>query len=173
MLIFMCRATSAAPGFFDAIRVGPNGDVLMDGGAGCNNPIREVFHSAMKIWQNDGIAFKNMIGCIVSIGTGIREDLPFGPDLFGIAKTLQHMATETETTAALFERENEDLLQYGKYARFNVPQGLGDIRLHEYTKTAEISRVTRKYLEKRDVQKNLNNCVETLSLSMDLDGNGI
>jgi hypothetical protein len=169
-LILISRATSAAPGFFDAIGVGPNGDVLMDVGAGCNNPIREVFHSAIKIWHEDGVALRDMIGCVVSIGTGIREDLPFGPDLFGIAKLLKQMATETETTAALFERENEDLLQCGKYSRFSVSQGLGEIRLHEYDKTTEISRMTRKYLEKRDIQKKLNGCTEALLQSMNLDG---
>ncbi len=105
--------------------------------------------------------------------TGIREDLPFGPDLFGIAKLLKQMATETENTTALFKRENENLLQHGKYTRFNVPQGLGEIRLHEYTKTTEISWVTRKYLEKRNIQKNLRDCTEALSQSMCLNGNVI
>src|ERR1700690_2286849 len=61
------RATSAAPTFFKRIRIGEKGleEEFVDGGLGCNNPIRQVLEEAE-------IAFGpgRRIACIVSIGTG-------------------------------------------------------------------------------------------------------
>jgi hypothetical protein len=68
-----CRATSAAPTYFDSIDVkGINHSnslrektIFIDGGLGFNNPARQVLHEAAILEP-----FQNRICSLVSIGTG-------------------------------------------------------------------------------------------------------
>ena len=138
----------------------------MDGAAGCNNPIELAWSSAKDLWFNSEMAFEEHIGCIVSIGTGVSRSESFGPHLSKIARSIEQMITETELTAERFEQEHDGLLRDGRYCRFNVPSGLGDIQLHEYGKADQISRLTQNYLNTRDVSRAVVRCAGKIKESM-------
>ena len=156
------RATSAAPSFFNPIKLGELGDEFMDGATGSNNPIRDVWLSAKELWHPDDPHFKDEIHCMLSIGTGVAADQAFGPQFLSVAKALTNIATETEDTAAGFEREHRDLQHSRKYFRFNVPYGLGSIGLEEYSKFGEISSHTNGYLKRPAIERDLETCAEVL-----------
>lgn len=61
---------------------------------------------------------------------------------------VRQMATDTETVASEFE--NEITREYGNeqkvYFRFNVPQGLEQVKLEEWDESDRIQVATRAYL---------------------------
>ncbi|KAI1358173.1 hypothetical protein F5Y08DRAFT_351165 [Xylaria arbuscula] len=140
------RATSAAATFFDPMRIGRQSYV--DGATGLNNPVEIVVREARRIWP-DALS---RIQTIVSVGTGVPELKAFGNDLKELVLTLKMIATETEQTHRRFLELHEDLGLKGRYFRFNVDQGLRDVRLDDYTKVEIIEAATRRYLASPEVQ---------------------
>jgi Patatin-like phospholipase len=96
------RATSAAPTFFKRIFIGtpPLDESFIDGGLGCNNPVKQILMEAEDIFPQQHIA------CIISIRTGhvTTTGLP-SPRLLNkvipldVAKVLKKITTECEATA--------------------------------------------------------------------------
>ena len=152
------RATSAAPSFFDPIKIGVFEQEFVDGATGCNNPIRELLYEARDIWSDAN----TRIQCIVSIGTGQPKLRGFGENIIDIAKALVKIATETELTAESFLREHHHLDLSGRYFRFNVTRGMEDIGLEEYTERPRIASATMAYLSGNVVSKNVQECVKLL-----------
>lgn len=151
------RATSAAPTFFDSIKIGDYGEEFIDGGVGANNPIRTLWVEAKNSLLRPGESLEENLKCLVSIGTGIPSIKPFGKDLLEIAKTLKIMATETEATAQSFLRDHSEL-ENSQYFRFNVTKGLEDIGLEEEAKRNIIVAATRGYLESPTVERQMSLC---------------
>ncbi|KIM34549.1 hypothetical protein M408DRAFT_97972, partial [Serendipita vermifera MAFF 305830] len=125
------RATSAAPTFFDAITIG--GEDYVNGGLGCNSPVRWVYQEAKDIWRG------REIGCIISLGTGMPRVLTLqDPTFMGLRwdwiQMLERTATECDTAHQGMVRM-EGLR--GKYFRFNVQQGLQNVSLMEWEKLGE------------------------------------
>ena len=165
----VCRATSAAPTFFDPVEIGKYGEKFIDGATGCNNPIEEVYSSARERWPPQASnTFSESIQCLVSIGTGVVPDEPFGSRIFEIARALTNIATETEATADRFKREHADLWQASKYFRFNV-HGLGSIGLEEEAKKSEITSRTNSYVKSPAIRDEMVHCANSLS-NFDLRG---
>lgn len=135
------RATSAAATFFSPMQIGEH--EYVDGATGMNNPVEMVLDEAKKIWTDA----PRKIQCIVSIGTGVPTNIDFGDNALEISKTLVALSTETEKTEKRFYLNQTDLGVGGRYFRFNVSQGLKEIGLDEYEKTADITAVTEEYLE--------------------------
>ncbi|KAM7184541.1 hypothetical protein V8F20_012187 [Naviculisporaceae sp. PSN 640] len=154
-----CRATSAATSFFDPIEIGPFGQKFSDGATGWNNPVRQVYSEARRIWPN------SQIQCLVSIGTGKHRIRAFGDDLKEVARTLVRMATETELTAEEFFLDHEDLGLKDAYFRFNVPHGLEEVGLQEYSAVPTIASATMTYLESPETSESISQCVERLQAS--------
>lgn len=144
-----CRATSAASSFFDPIAIGRFGEEFIDGATGANNPVREIWDQAQLVWGPEPLESK--LKCIVSIGTGVPSLKAFKDDVTHIGKTLVAIATETERTAEIFQRERPLLHSTGQYSRFNVLRGLEDIGLEESKKIKEMAAATRRYIESQDV----------------------
>jgi hypothetical protein len=136
-----CRATSAATSFFDPVTIGPFGQQFSDGATGWNNPVRQVLSEARKIWPNSAVQ------CLISIGTGMPRISAFGDNLRDVARTLVRMATETELTAEEFLLDHAHLGLEGSYFRFNVPRGLEEVGLQEYSAVPTIASATMSYLE--------------------------
>ncbi len=88
------RATSAAPSFFDSIKIGRFHEEFSDGGTGANNPVRILWNQAQYCLKQGG-SVKENLKCLVSIGTGIPSLKPFGDHFLKVAKTLQDISTET------------------------------------------------------------------------------
>ena len=114
------RATSAAPSFFPAVRLGRLQRIFIDAGLGYNNPARVLLDEAERIWSSQ-LDPQNLT--IISIGTGHLLNLPLKPSClqkllgrYDVIKTLKAILTECETTAEVVER---DCLRRGyKYSRF-------------------------------------------------------
>jgi predicted acylesterase/phospholipase RssA len=140
------RATSAAATFFDPMTIGHQSYV--DGATGFNNPVEIVLEEARDIWP-DALS---RIQSIVSIGTGVPEPKDFGDDLRDILLTLKAIATETERTHMRFLKNHDDLGLKDRYFRFNVNQGLRDIRLDDHAKVHTIEAAARLYLASPQVR---------------------
>ena len=156
-----CRATSAANSFFDAIAIGRDQEEFVDGALGANNPVDAVWNQAKDIWGNDQL-WTNL-RCLVSIGTGVPGLKPVADDVLGILKTLKDIANETEATAENFLRDKSTLYKEGRYYRFNVSQGLGNIGLAESRKRREIGAATALYIESEDVGIKMRACANGLA----------
>ena len=156
-----CRATSAASSFFDAVAVGRFKEGFVDGGAGANNPIWEVWNQAQTMWGPEVIDGK--VKCLVSIGTGVPSPKPFQDDVPHIGETLVAIATETQQTAERFQQHKAHLGNAGRYYRFNVAHGLESIGLEESKKKTEIAAATRRYITSQEVFKQMQACADNLA----------
>jgi hypothetical protein len=155
------RATSAASSFFGPIVIGDFGEVFVDGAAGANNPVVEVWNEAKDLWPHE--PFEDNIKCLVSIGTGVPSLKPFGKNVLEIGKALVALATETEKTAERFARDKARLGDEGRYFRFNVLRGLEDIDLEEYKQKNAIVAATSRYLQSQDVHRQMRACGNNLA----------
>lgn len=79
-----CRATSAAPTFFDAIKIGPYGQEFIDGGLLYNNPIQLLHREATAVWPD---LIKD--AQFVSIGTGSAPGEVFEGNLRTIVEAMK------------------------------------------------------------------------------------
>ncbi|KAF4970659.1 hypothetical protein FSARC_2364 [Fusarium sarcochroum] len=153
------RATSAASGFFDPIRIGWQDYV--DGATGRNNPVDEVFSEAKGIWPDAS----SRIQCFVSIGTGIPEPKDFGENLAEIKKAIIAITTETEDTERRFYHHHESFGLGGRYFRFNVDKGLRDVSLDEFDKVGKIMIATESYLNGPRVQESIREFTQVVPVS--------
>lgn len=158
-----CRATTAAPTFFNYTEFGePIPARYVDGGLGMNNPIRALMDEASRIW---GPLDQSRIGCVLSIGTGVKPISAMGSITPSIAEALSEIATDTEEIADEFVNE---LRQHGprfpnmKYFRINVEQGVGDVGLEEYKESRRINQATNDYLNKR--QEMVDECAKAIHI---------
>ena len=151
------RATSAAPSFFDSIKISKCHEEFGDGGTGANNPVRILWNQAQYCLKQGGLVEKNL-KCLVSIGTGIPSLKPFGDQLLKVAKTLPNITTETEITAKSFREEHAELAKQNRYFRFNVSRGLEKIGLEDATQRPAIMAATRVYVEDPEVAERMQLC---------------
>ncbi|KAF5546757.1 calcium-independent phospholipase A2-gamma [Fusarium napiforme] len=160
------RATSAASGFFDPIKIGWQDYV--DGTTGRNNPVEEVFNEAKRIWPDA----PDRIQCFVSIGTGIPEPKAFGDNLAEIKKAIIAITTETEDTERRFYVNNESFGLGGRYFRFNADRGLRDVSLDEFGKVGKIMKATESYLNGPRVEDIIQKFIEVAPMSSVYAGSG-
>lgn len=157
------RATSAAPSFFDPAKIGPFGETFLDGGAGANNPINELWNEAKNVWSSESL--EAQLRCLISVGTGVPEVTGFGDYPHEMAAAIAAIATDTQRTAQEFHKRNSALDQDSTrvYFRFNVPSGLGKVGLEETKKKDLIATITRDYLaEDQQVLNQLRACTKLL-----------
>jgi predicted acylesterase/phospholipase RssA len=142
------RATSAAPTFFKRIIIGPPGmrEPFVDGGMGCNNPIKQVLSEAERIFPGRYIA------CVISIGTGqVPSPGLLAPSLlnkvfpFNVIPALKMITTECEVTAQETERRFKPVADF--YFRFNVTQGMQNVTLAQWERLPEVTTHTLQYLQ--------------------------
>ncbi|KAI0894026.1 acyl transferase/acyl hydrolase/lysophospholipase [Annulohypoxylon nitens] len=155
-----CRATSAAPSFFDPITIGPFEEEFVDGALGENNPIYSVWNQAQDIW-NDG-PLQDKILCLISIGTGVPSLKPFQDGVLDMGKALVALSTESEETAERFHQDKATLDNDGRYYRFNVIRGLEVIGLQESERKKEIAAATLRYITSQAVFNKIKACAEKM-----------
>ena len=131
-----------------------------------NNPIRAVLDEAEWFCKKTP---NLIIGCILSIGTGVPSLNSMGETAEDLAKTLARIATETEKTADEFKYEVERLAQNplfrgAEYFRFNVAQGVGDVPLEEWQAITKMYQATNKYMNRQ--QERIGACVNSMALSV-------
>jgi hypothetical protein len=103
------------------------------------------------------------VKCLVSIGTGVPSLKPFRDDVLHIGETLVAIATDTEQTAEMFQRERALLDTTGRYYRFGVLRGLEDIGLEEAKKVKEMAAATRRYISSQEVHKRMQACASSIA----------
>lgn len=150
-----CRATSAAPTFFDPIQMGPYKQSFIDGGLRYNNPIFKVYGEAQEIWPDRTIV-------ATSIGTGEAPGTKFGGNLIKIAESITKIVTGCDVVADDFYKSNKTMVDEGRYFRLSVTHGLGDIGLEEYKNIQGIVSRTQTYLATGEPQAKLKQCIMAL-----------
>jgi hypothetical protein len=132
----------------------------IDGGVGLNNPTEQVLQEAESIFPGRYIA------CIISIGTGQRQTIRIPkPGLFqravpSVIKAMTDIATDcekiSEDLASRFQN-NPDV-----YFRFNVTQGMQDIKLAQWDRLDKVAAHTLQYLKMQEVDQRIGVVVETI-----------
>ncbi|KAH0021871.1 hypothetical protein KCU78_g5966, partial [Aureobasidium melanogenum] len=149
------RATSAAPTFFERLEIGTN--EFIDGGIGFNNPSKALLRETRRLFEKDP---DRSVTCIISIGTGVPKRIDLAKlSGFGLAyikdlvKALSDMATDCQEIAeemtAMFKATPNI------YVRFDVEQGLQDVRMDSYEDLNIIRANTQNYLMKDAQQEKL------------------
>ncbi|KAJ7077531.1 FabD/lysophospholipase-like protein [Mycena belliarum] len=155
------RATSAAPTFFKRIELGKPPQPFIDGGLGRNNPTSALLDEAKVVFPNRRIA------CVVSIGTGQLKGptipKPSGIQRFfptDVVEAMIKIATECETTHEEIVKRFDGMK--GVYFRFNVEQGMQDIKLEEWGRLGEVTAHTDSYTSGTEVSRKLEEAVRVL-----------
>ncbi|KAH8716803.1 acyl transferase/acyl hydrolase/lysophospholipase [Phaeosphaeriaceae sp. PMI808] len=151
------RATSAASTFFDPIQIGDQ--KYVDGALRYNNPIEKADQESRDLWPNED-------RLMISIGTGSAP----GPNVLAgniaeLGKTLVKIVTDSEEENARFRRRNKDMVENNLLFRFNVLQGLADVRLDEWDAIGEIMAHTGSYLRSPDTARNFSTCANMMKES--------
>lgn len=154
-------ATAAATRFFDPVSIGNR--LFVDGAFGANNPIEEVEQEAADIWSPTTRDLKPLMKCIVSIGTGEPGQKALDDNLVQfLTQTLVRMATKPEGLERRFMARWTKEYNEKRYFRFNVEQGLQDVRMTEYDKQGLIETVTHDYLHHAVQKSRIRDCVMNL-----------
>jgi hypothetical protein len=150
-----CRATSAAPTFFDPIEIGRYKQRFIDGGMLYNNPVKLVHREAKFMWPDRK-------PLLISIGTGSAPGKEFTGGVHKIVKAMQEILTQTEREASDFYQSNDDLVKDNLLFRFNVTQGLADVGLQEFNEVKKIATATATYLDDGEVNGKLMACIKRI-----------
>lgn len=151
-----CRATSAAPSFFDPITIGQANQKFIDGAAaGYNNPVRVVHQEAKHVWPDREFF-------LISIGTGGAQRKRFAGNLGRVAKAVAKILTDTEIPTDSFFKDHKDMVEKHLFFRFNVAQGLEDVGLEEYKELNTIADATQTYLDTGEIGQKMKMCIEKL-----------
>jgi predicted acylesterase/phospholipase RssA len=158
------RATSAATSFFEPVTIGPRERKFVDGGLGTNNPVEQLWNEAQNIWcHNKEMELSALLKCFISIGTGNpgKKSIAEGSWKF-FSETLVSIATETEDTAKVFVQRHRWLYETRRYFRFNVQQGLQNVRLEEYKAASLIDAATAEYMDGQETKSTAQECATNL-----------
>jgi predicted acylesterase/phospholipase RssA len=158
------RATSAAPTFFKRIRIGEKGleEEFIDGGLGCNNPVKQVLEEAEAAFGSN-----QYVACIVSIGSGQPGVIGLqSPDAFqkalplDLIPVLRRIATDCESAAEDIEKRFKNIPDV--YFRFNVEQGMQGVTIAEGDRLGEVTQHTLQYIQKSAVGQRINAAVKAI-----------
>lgn len=143
-----CRATSAAPSFFQPMTIGDK--TFLDGGLQANNPLGWMWNEVLTVYGP-----RRNTCCFLSIGTGTpkseRVADPTLKQLKGFAQSMASIATNTEVTNILFRsliNAFAPLPNSQKYFRFNIGDGCP-----EWVPTEDGTAYQWVSLEKREEQE--------------------
>ncbi|CAI7580748.1 unnamed protein product [Penicillium palitans] len=145
----VARASSAAPTFFEPIKLGGGGAEYIDAGFGYNNPCDKLITEARNAFPGRSDLQ------ILSIGTGHRGVVAIDDTRQSIIEALRRMATSSNEVAASLDDEYGDS---GQYFRFNVEHGLENIASSDWDKGSTIAAHTSNYLSRnsRAIKKFVN-----------------
>ncbi|CUA72935.1 Kinesin light chain [Rhizoctonia solani] len=150
-------ATMAQPGLFKSIDIVDSAvpQSFVGGELGCSNPLAHVMSEVARIYPD------RPVGCVVSIGAGHTRTIKI-PDLSWWYRTqdvvvMKDMAVDAERVA------EEMMLRFqgtsGVYFRFNVDQGMQDMKDGSWERLGEAMQHTRAYLQKSATSQMLDKMV--------------
>jgi hypothetical protein len=136
-------ATSAATKFFDPVSIGDR--QFINSAFGADNPGEEVKEEACDIWCLLSRDLKDLVKCLLSVGTGYIGQQGMNDNIFKfISKTLVRM--EPVSTKCRFMARWRTECEGGWCFRFSVEHGLHDVRMTQYHKRILIETATQDYL---------------------------
>ena len=168
------RATSAAPTFFDPVRIMKK--ILVDGGYGeTNNPSQDAwrhYNEVKEILRGDRVRW-------VNIGTGTSNDEAVPPkrewkdlllpnyvqNIMHTIRDLEKIATDSEKTGVSMQLiSNMDRSQLD-FTRFSATNGVHAIALDDYRtiENKELERLTKEYLDDHEVADGLRALARSLA----------
>ena len=157
-----CRATSAATTFFDPITIGPMKQSFADGAVAYNNPVQHVYREAQQMWPD---RMKDAL--LITIGTGAAPGPSFEGNAVKVVAAMKKIVTQTEKTNNDFAHDHSEMLDTGRLFRFNVLQGVADVRLEEYKEIPKITEATRVYLNDAELRSKYRKCVESMKNALE------
>ncbi|KAG9119619.1 hypothetical protein FRC07_005285 [Ceratobasidium sp. 392] len=169
------RATTAAPAYFESIKLGDENYV--DGGLQVNNPILTVTAEGLSAFGK-----ARTIGSLLSIGTGRAPDMALSEhtgifaglhNIENLAEGLLALATNSEFAHLNVENLNKTKKLSNEYFRFNAKVDIpekGDpqfrdkmIGLDDVASLDKFRTLTEKYLQNPDVQKDILKCADQIN----------
>lgn len=152
------RATSAAPLYFNQMKMSHSAFTFSDGGMLRNNPTDAVYHEARQIWPSRDISI------VISIGTGVVETSGLKNKFRSMIDFTIKALVDAQVQAQAFERSTDgrDLISRGRYFRFNVEQGLQKTRMDDASEKtlAKLQAHTETYLRSDNVNISVDQCVQ-------------
>lgn len=149
-------ATTAHPELFKSVEIGePNmRESFVDGGLGCNNPIRHVLSEVKRLYPNRRVA------SILSIGAGhtrtihIPEPSPFQRILpTNVMIAMKEIASDSESVAQDMATRFRGMV--GVYFRLSVDQGMQSVKLDDWERLGEVTAHTRAYMGQPDIAQRI------------------
>ncbi|CAZ86525.1 unnamed protein product [Tuber melanosporum] len=164
------RATCATYPAFKHIQIGQN--TFLDEGSGRYSPVAQVLEEAL-VHEWPG----REVGLLVSIGSGkgpegleakkepsaIKSATPFGKMIEAKEKHRARVVDCEDIHQELLEGLHRTGIQKENYYRLNVEVGITDFGMNEWSKLADISNCTRKYLGRHDIQMMNNSAASKLA----------
>ncbi|CUA74888.1 Nephrocystin-3 [Homo sapiens] [Rhizoctonia solani] len=153
------RATTAHPDLFKSIDIVESSVIqsFVGGEIGCSNPLVHVLIEVERVWPGHQVAR------VISIGTGHARTIQVtntsrwyhAQDVM----VMKDMATDSERVA------QEMLVRFQMtsqvYFRFNVDQGLQDMKKGSWERLGEAMQHTKAYLQKHETDQKLNEAVRS------------
>ncbi|KAL2267335.1 hypothetical protein VTJ83DRAFT_4612 [Remersonia thermophila] len=154
------RATTATPGHFEPLNF-KNMTTMHDGSFRNANPVLEVMS---EIEHEFGLRDID-ISCIVSIGAGVPKTTLLQDGLVDMAMACVDIASDAQATEALFRSTyaTPGKPLHERYFRFEVEQGLQDVRADQWKKMRNMWSVTTAYLNHPLRQESLGKCAALLA----------
>ncbi|KAJ5592025.1 Acyl transferase/acyl hydrolase/lysophospholipase [Penicillium hispanicum] len=155
-------ATSAATRYFDPVYLGDR--QFVDGAFGANNPVEEVEEEACDIWCPSSRNLQELVKCLVSIGTGHAGKQAVDDNIFKfLSKTLVRMATKPAGVERRFMARWRRECEQKRCFRFNVEEGLQEVKMTEYQKQSLIQNATQDYLHHPTQKTHVRDCMLNLA----------
>ncbi|GFG11535.1 phospholipase, patatin family protein [Aspergillus lentulus] len=153
-----CLASLAG---YEPITMGPDKKKYCDSSRNIINPVRQVWAEANGLWPG---VLASQLGCIVSIGAGSASIKGKGMhEVMGLERMLSQLDVhDPEKVANVFLQTHTELDDAGRLYRFNVPDGLGDIKFDEIKQMELIMEATDDHLTTELVRKQMRRCVSAL-----------
>lgn len=158
------RATSAAPVFFDPIKIGSPPITYSDDKMSFNNPARVTYEEVQRLWPH------RRIGVFLSLGTGQQspQSIRRNKLVFGIrleAEVTQALVKMSESATKVHDQLYAQLRAHNNdpvYFRFNVDQGLADIGLQEWQKTSQLASCIEAYMARPEISHAYLTCTASI-----------
>lgn len=161
-IVKACLATSAATTYFKPTKAGALDETFVDGAFTGNNPVFEVCQHARHLWGAEN-GLDGQLQCLVSVGTGTPKSHGIDDRATKITKAMVRIATETKETEEKFRCDNPNIVNTGRYYRFNVPDGLAEVGMAQAEKYSKIASMSNDYVEKEEVNVAMKACAKALT----------
>jgi predicted acylesterase/phospholipase RssA len=156
-------ASMAHPELFKSIEIGdaPMQESFVDGALGCNNAIRHVLAEAKALFPGGHPS------SVLSIGAGHARTIQVpGPSPFqrflptNVLAVMKEIATHSGRVAQEMAERFQGTTNV--YFRFNIDQGLQNVKLSDWEQLSEVSAHARAYMRKAEPSERLDRAVKAI-----------